>query len=150
MSETSLPQSKDISKTRALSEFAVSNTSAMRILRNFGLLRQTGEGREKRAWGKLQGKERSFRNIAEHSLVAGMVTDVVLERLKDNGHLTQDERKRGTKAALMHDMLKRKELEMQYGTEAGDHQVFFDPIQREIINELLLQEHHISQQDIQT
>jgi len=125
-------------KTKIFGTFALSNIEAMRLLRKFGLLRQQDEPVDKKAWGKLEGKERSFRNITEHCMVVGMVTDVILEKLEEKGHLREQERKAGAKGAILHDLTKRQELEKQYGVEEEDEGVFLDPqAKEEFIAELL-------------
>ena len=90
-------------KTKVFSAFALSNLSAMRLLHEYGLLGKTGN-----ALGALQGKEKSYRNIAEHSLVVGMVADIILERLYEKKHISYPQWKQGTKAALMHDLLSER------------------------------------------
>ncbi len=135
-------------KRRLFSALALSNKEAMKLLQKFGLLRQEGETRERRAWGKLESKERSFRDIAEHSLVVGMVTDVILERLAEGSYISVDDRKRGTKAALLHDLTKRQELEMQYGVEKGEKGEYLDPEARKRFIADLLEKHGVSSEDV--
>jgi hypothetical protein len=136
------------SKTEFFSLFALNNMEAMRLLKKFGLLRQEEESREHRAWGKLEGQERSFRNIAEHSLVVGVVADVILERLAERGFISPEDRKRGTKAALLHDLAKRQELERQYGVEKGESGEYLNPEERNKFISKLLEEYGVSEKDI--
>lgn len=140
-------EGKGFEKRQLFSTFALSHLEAMRLLRKFGLLRQEGETKERAAWGKLEGKERSFRNIAEHCLVVGMVADVILERLVENGHLAEADRRRGAKAAILHDLTKRQELEAQYGVEKGGKGRHLDPAARKKFVDELLEKQGVSAED---
>lgn len=118
------PGSPEFSKTRTFSSFAIQNIEAMRLLREFGLLGRSEDERGKKATATIDEKEQSFRNIAEHSLVVGMTSDIIFEELEKRGFLTDEERREGTRAAIIHDMLKRGEIEMkasrgktEYGTQ---------------------------------
>lgn len=124
-------EKEGLEKTKTFSNFGLSNMEAMRLLRDFGLL---GKG----AKGRLEGKERTYRNIAEHCLVVGMTTDVILQRLEELGLLTPEEREMGTKAAIIHDLTKRQELEVGHGIEADSPKRFLDPDKKkDFINNLL-------------
>lgn len=120
-------------KTQVFGQFALANIFAMRLLRKFGLLRQLGEKasagvprRERFARGLLAGKERSFRNIAEHSLVVAIVADTLLERAEVLRKVTPEERKNGVEGALFHDLTKRMELEARFGGREA-HDKFISP-----------------------
>lgn len=137
-------------KTEFFSSFALSNLEAMRLLRKFGLLRQPGEQKDKPAWGKIEGKERSFRNIAEHSLVVGATADILFEKLAEKGYLTLQERKVGTKTAILHDLTKRQELEFKKGINEGEGAEVIDPEEKKKLAESFLAEHGISKEDRDT
>lgn len=140
----------ELGKTETFSGFSVGNISAMRLLRRFGLLRQPGEPRDKKARGFLEGKERSFRNIAEHCVVVGMVTDVIFASLEKQGKITRETRRKGVKAAILHDLTKRQELEASHGINSIAEARFINPEEeRNFINQLL-DEHDISSQDRET
>ncbi|MBI4114834.1 MAG: hypothetical protein HY445_03265 [Candidatus Niyogibacteria bacterium] len=128
-------------KTSQFSAFALSHMEAMRLLRNFGLL---GD----KAGGRLEGKERSYRNIAEHCLVVGMVADTILEKFSEKGYLTAEERQIGVKAALIHDLTKRQELEIEHGVEKGSPKTFLDPEHRKEFISQVLAKHRVSEKDI--
>lgn len=136
-------------KTKAFQDLAVSNLSAMRLLRDFGLLRKSKEPRDKKAWGKLAGKERSFRNIAEHCLVVAMLEDVLLESLEEKGHISAVDRKKGVKAAILHDLTKRQELEATYGVETKEGK-FINPEEKKLFIKRLIEQHNISSEDKET
>jgi len=133
-------------KTEFFSSFAISNIEAMRLLKKFGLLGASGESKGEKAWGMLAGEERSFRNISEHCLVVGAVADVFLEKFVENEYLTSEERATGVKAAILHDLTKRKELEAMKGVEEAN-ETFFNPKEQEGLKETFLQESGISDED---
>lgn len=128
-------------KTRFFAHFALAHLDVMRLLKTLGLLRQTGEKsptdeeqrdkkikhHERFARRILNGEERSFRNIADHSLVVGVVADILLQEAVKKGLITDAQRKQGVYGALLHDATKRKELELQLGTTKQDKNIFFDP-----------------------
>lgn len=128
-------------KTETFSNFGLSNMEAMRLLRDFGLLGK------KESVGKLEGKEKTYRNIAEHSLVVGMTADVILEKLEERGFLTPEERKMGTKAAIIHDLTKMQEIELKHGVERYSSKKFLNPDEKEDFVNNLLKERNVSQKD---
>ncbi|MBI5405149.1 MAG: hypothetical protein HY976_02885, partial [Candidatus Kerfeldbacteria bacterium] len=76
----------------------------------------------------------------------GMTADVLFEKLRAKGFLTDEERATGTKAALIHDLTKREEIEFM--KQRGDKDY---PTQTEI-NERrreFFAQHGISEHDIQ-
>ena len=134
---------EELEKTKTFSKFGLSNMEAMRLLRDFGLLGK------KEAVGKLQGKERSYKNIAEHCLVVGMVVDVILQEFEERGLLTPEEREKGTKAAIIHDLPKRQHIEVQNGIEAGSPKESLTPDKIAALDAELLAQHNISQEDVE-
>ena len=121
---------------------------AMRLLEKFGLVKQRHEPRDKKrqAWGSLAGKERSFRNIAEHSLVVAMIVDVVTERLEAKGIINREENEQAVTAACLHDLTKRQELQIQHGIKIP-RSTFFNPHRRKKFITRLLDRLQISEKD---
>lgn len=133
---------EDDKKTKTFSIFGQSHIRMMRLLRDFGLL-----GEEVR--GKLEGKERTYRNIAEHCLVVGMVADVIMEKLVEREYLKPEERKIGTNAALIHDLTKRLELETEKGINTDSQKTFLNPEQKTELIANLLEKYRVSKEDVE-
>ncbi len=138
----------DVAKTKTFSSFAIQNLEAMRLLRKFGLLSQSHEERGKKAWGKLGDTERSYRNIAEHSLVVGMTADIIFEKLQEKGLLTAEERVAGTKGAVLHDLLKRAEIEAQYANDRPDQSKYLSSEELQKIDDAAFEHYGISKEDV--
>ena len=80
---------ENLAKTRYFSDFAIKHFSEMKILKKGGIL-----GKENKDW----------RNISEHCLAEAVGADILAEHLKaDRGAIS--------KAALIHDWYKRREIE---------------------------------------
>jgi hypothetical protein len=139
---------ENLKKTEYFASLGMGNLEAMRLLKRYGLMRTSNEPKGREAWGMLEGQPRGFRNIAEHCLVVGAVADVFLGKFAEQGYLTLEERAMGVKAAIIHDLTKRKELEFTKGV-SEKKTILLLPDEQERLKESFLQEFGISDKDRQ-